>query len=379
MLHNYLCGLSVMGSGVSLHGETRHCVCYFYCMTLLEAYRGQLRTCLAKGLKYDDGHYETTVDFGGKDFYVSPDGEDVVRYKFNVTGCMKTRVIKTEKKTKVLHFHKDRLPVYGTITRHKALKGFLYKYLLFLRCDGIEDVDLIKLYLLHCLTHRLEFWRKTPVTTNGLSGQVVVEYKDWELYEPNYEDIKKMVDGLIGSALKAFIDDKTREQFIVRTRCVVNPTVNTEFGGIRDKVKSEKRRDAKKGCRAATDNRILANYDPELTEEQLAQKVGVSVGRIREWKADNRERLETLKDRINRMYDESISPRKNAEKIGCSVNSVRKYADKLKAVPAEEETDDAWFDKALEEMSAFWDDVPSVGHKDNDEMDDLMELLEDLD
>ena len=79
------------------------------------------------------------------------------------------------------------------------------------------------------------------------------------------------------------------------------------------------------------------------------------------------------------MYDESISPRKNAEKIGCSVNSVRKYADKLKAVPAEEETDDAWFDKALEEMSAFWDDVPSVRHKDNDEMDDLMELLEDLD
>ena len=347
-------------------------------MTLLEAYRKQLKGCQNKGIEYENGHYETHLDFGGKDFYVSPDGEDVVRYKFEITGCVKTRIIKKNGKTKVLHFHKDKLPVYGTITRRKTLKGFLYKFLLFLRCDGIENVDLIKLYLLHCLTSKLEFWRKTPVTTNGVDGQAVVEYKDWELYEPNYEDIEKMVNGLIESALKAVITDKTREQFLVRTRCVVNPKVKTDFGGTRDKVKNEKHRDAKRGCRAATDNKILANYDSGLTEEQLAQKAGVSVGRIREWKADNRGKLETLKDRINRMYDESISPRKNAEKIGCSVNSIRKYADKLKDVSAEEESEDEWIEKALKEESAYWDIVPSEKHKNNDELDDLMELLEDL-
>ena len=348
-------------------------------MTLLEAYRAQLKTCLTKGLTYEDGHYETRVNFAGKDFYVSPDGEVVVRYKFNVTGCMKTRIIKKDGKTKVLHFHKDRLPVYGTITKRKALKGFLYKYLLFLRCDGIEDVDLIKLYLLHCLTHKLEFWRKIPVTTNGEGGQIVVEYKDWELYEPEYADVEKMVDGLIASAMKVVLDDQTREQFVVRTRCVVNPVVRDEFGCFRDKTKNEMRRDARRGCRAATDNQIKKHYAPGLTEEQLAQEAGVSVGRVREWKADHRGELETLKDRINRLYDESLSPKKNAEIIGCSENSVRKYADTKKEVPVEEETDDAWIERVLEEENVYWDSVQSAKRKNSDELDDMMELLEDLD
>ena len=341
-------------------------------MTITEAYRKQLKTCRDQGLTFDAGHYETTLDFGGKNYYVSPDGEDVIRYKFEITGCVKTRVIKN----KVLHFHKDRLPVYGTITKRKTLKGFLYKYLLFLRCDGIEEKDLLKLYLLHCLTQMIEYWRKVPITTIREGGRVV-EYKDWELYEPEYEDIEKMLEGLIRSAMEATLDDKTREQFVVRTRCVVNPIVRTEYGGIRDKVKNEKRRDAKMGCRAATDNKILECYDPELTEEQNALKAGVSVGRIREFKADHRDMFETLKDKINRLYDETISPRKNAERIGCSVNSIRKYADKLKAVPVEEEPENAWIEKVLEEGSAFWKDVPSAKHKD-DELDDLMELLDDL-
>ena len=345
-------------------------------MKLIEAYRRQLKTCRERGLRYEEGHYETHIDFGGKDFYVSPDGEDVIRYKFEISGCVKTRRIKKEEKTKVLYFHKDKLPVFGTITRSRTLKGFIYKYLLFLRCDGIKDVDLMKLYVLHCLLYKLEFWRKIPVTKNGECGEIVVEYKHWGVYEPDYEDVQKMIDGLIKSALRVVINEKTREQFIVRTRCAVNPTVKTEFGGFRDKFKKEKRRDAKRGCRVATDKKIFASYDPGLTEEQLAHIVGVSVGRIREWKADHREELETLKDRINRMYDESISLKKNAENIGCSVNSIRKYADKLK--PVEEETEDAWIKKALEKEYAFWDNVPSARRKDNDEMDDFKKMLEDL-
>ena len=345
-------------------------------MTLLDAYRIQLKTCKEKGLRFESGHYETWLDFGGKDFYVSPDGKDVVRYKFSITGCMKSRIIKKDGKTKVLHFHKDRLPVYGKVCNKKNYKGLLYKYLLFLRCDGIENPDLIKLYLLHCMTHKFEYWRKIPTTTINDSDQIVVVYNDWEMYMPDHSDVAKMIDGLISSAMKAEIDDQTREQFIVRTRCVVNKEVRDKFGGFRDKYKNEKRRDARKGCRVATDNKIWAVYDPRLKEEELAQKAGVSVSRIQEWKADHRDKLESLKDRINRLYDESLSPRKNAEIIGCSVNSVRKYADKLKA--PKEETEDAWIDRVLEEKSSIWADVPSVKRKGSEELDDIMELLEEL-
>ena len=346
-------------------------------MTLLDAYRRQLMTCKERGLRFEAGHYETRLDFGGKDVYVSPDGKDVVRYRISITGCMKSRIIKKDGKTKVLHFHKDRLPVYGKVCNKKSYKGFLYKYLLFLRCDGIENPDLIKLYLLHCMTHKFEYWRKIPTTTINDSDQIVVVYNDWEMYEPDYSDVAKMMDGLLSSAMKVEIDDQTREQFVVRTRCVVNNEVRDKFGGFRDKYKNEKRRDARKGCRVATDNKIWAVYDPRLKEEELAQKAGVSVGRIQEWKADHRDKLESLKDRINRLYDESLSPRKNAEVIGCSVNSVRKYADKLKA--PKEETEDVWIDRVLEEESSAWADVPSVKNKDSDELDEMMELLEDLD
>lgn len=351
-------------------------------MTLLEEYRAQLKVCQDKGLIYEAGHYETKVDFGEKDFYVSPDGGDVVRYKFNITGCLKTRIIKKEGKTKVLQFHKDRLPVYGRICNKKRLKGFLYKYLLFLRCDGIDDSDLIRLYILHCLTYKFEFWRRLPVKTYGEDGQIVVEYKDWELYDPDYSDIEKMIEGLLVSAMKVEIDDHTRDQFVVKTRCVVRNEVRTECGGYRNKTRNEIHRDARKGCRAATDNRIRACYSPELTEEELARKAGVSVGRIREWKADHRDELESLRDRISRMYDESLSPGKNAEIIGCSVNSVRKYAARLKKEETKEkkeETDDEWIERILEKQSAFWKDVPTAKHKDSDELDEMMDLIKDLD
>ena len=353
-------------------------------MTLNDAYVIQMKTCLDQGLKYEAEHYETRIDFAGKDIYVSPDGEDVIRYKFKVTGCVKTRKIKKKDgTTKVLHFHKDRLPVYGKICNKSSLKGFLYKYILFLRCDGIEEKELIRLYVLHCLKTKFEFWRKQMIR-ECVGEQIVVKYEDWEPYEPDYADVKEMIEGLICSAMKAIIDEKTREQFIVRTRCVVNPTVRDQFGGYRDKSKSEKRRDSRRGCRIATDRKIEAVYDPTLTEEELARKVGVSVNRIQEWKADNRENLETLEDRIRRLDDRSLSLKKNAEIIGCSINSIRKVRAKMKEEASAEsltekiETDDDWINDVLEKEYSIWKDVPTPRNKQNDDFDDMKELLDDL-
>ena len=343
-----------------------------------------MKTCLDQGLKYEAEHYETRIDFAGKDIYVSPDGEDVIRYKFKVTGCVKTKKIKKKDgTTKVLHFHKDRLPVYGKICNKSSLKGFLYKYILFLRCDGIEEKELIRLYVLHCLKTKFEFWRKKMIR-ECIGEQVVVKYEDWELYEPDYADVKKMIEGLICSAMKAIINDTTREQFIVRTRCVVNPTVRDKFGGYRDKSKYEKCRDARRGCRIATDKKIEAAYDPTLKEEELARKAGVSVKRIQEWKADYRENLETLEDRIRRMDNRSLSLEKNAEIIGCSINSIRKVRAKMKEEASAEsqtekiETDDDWINDVLEKEYSIWKDVPTPRNKQNDDFDDMKELLDDL-
>lgn len=336
-------------------------------MTIREEYIAQLKKCQALGLNYEEGHYETKVAFGGKSVYVSPTGEDVVRYKFSITGCMKTRVIRKDGKVvKVLHFHKDKLPLYGTITKQKRVKAFLYKHLLFLRCDGIDNIELLKLYLLHCMVYKLEYWRKVPV-----------KYEDWEQYEPEYADVEKMVEGLIQSALKKELDAETREQFLVQSCCVVNPEVRDEFGGLRNKTKWEKRRDAKRGQRLATDNKIWVHYDQALTDEELAQKAEVSVRRIQEWKADNREHLESLGQKITRMYDWALSPRENAEIIGCSLNTVKKYMRKMKPVLAANETEESWIDRVLEEESSFWENVPEA-KKSKSEEEELWDLLDDL-
>ena len=63
-------------------------------MTIREAYIEQMKVCQAKGLDYDYGHYKTRIKYEGKSVYVSPDGGDVISYRFDITGCIKHRLIK---------------------------------------------------------------------------------------------------------------------------------------------------------------------------------------------------------------------------------------------------------------------------------------------
>lgn len=346
-------------------------------MTLLEAYRAQYKICIKKGLNVEQGgHYQTRIYFSGRDYYVSPDGNDVIRYKFDITGCLKKAIKrnKTTGKCKVIYFHKDKLPVYGTITRQRNLKGFLYKFILFLRCDGIEDVDLQKLYTLHCLAHHFEFWRKREDIACGAGGKIVKEFKEWEEYSPQYSDLSKMVDGVIKSAGKQIIDKKVRDKFVLQTRCVVNKQVRTEYGGIRNKSRSEKVRDERKGQRTATDIRIKSSYEPTLTDKENAETVGVSLRRFQEWKSGNRDSLETLEQKINRMYNPTLSLRKNAEIISCSVNTLRKYLlHQRDSVPVD--PDEAWANEILKEESSRWDGVPTAKQKIIDDDEDWIDSL----
>lgn len=330
-------------------------------MTIKDAFYAQIDVCQKKGLHYEWGHYETHIDFNGEKVFVNPDGSDVIRYKFEITGCMKERWVKRKKDGKrvKIQFHKDRLPVFGTITKRTSFRKFLYKYLLFLRCDGIDDRDLMLLYVLHCLYKKFEFWRKGKIVLPGTAGQDVVQYLDWEQYTPEYEDVQKMISGLIDSALKKDINDQIREQFIDSRRCVVNTTgdIRTERGGWRKLYRFEKCRAAKTGQRMATDNRIKTLYDSSLTDEENAKNIGIGVRRLQEWKSDNRDMFETLEERIRRMYDPNLSLRKNAEIIDCSINSLKKYAvmDKEELVNDEEncsvaeETEEEWIMRMLSE------------------------------
>lgn len=327
-------------------------------MTLKEAYINQYKKCIEKKLPVEmGGHYQTKITFSNQSVYVSPDGGDIERYAFRITGCVKKRVIKQKK----LYFRKEKLPVFGTISRNKTYKKFLYKYILFLRCDGIESPDLILVYALHCMYSKFEYWRKIKKVSNDLNGKQITTYDGWEMYEPDYAYIEKMLDGLIQSGSKKEIDAKTREQFRILTRCVVNP----ETEGHRKKTRKEIFRDAHKGCKSATDNKIRSQYDQSLSDKENASVIGVSVRRLQEWKKDN---VESMEDKIKRLYDPKLSLRKNADHIGCSVNTIRKYM-----VKETEEPD--WIDMAISKDDIYGS-APTAKTKIDDE---LQELLDELD
>lgn len=338
-------------------------------MTIKDKYYDQWKICLSKKIRAErNGHYKTTVDFAGKPFYVSADGEDVITLDSGINGCGKTRIVEVDGKKKKVQYHKDRLPVYGRICNKPNVKGLLYKYLLFLRCDGIEDIELLRLYVLHCLSFKFEYLKRKKPGKDAAC---------WAHYEPEYDAVEKMVEGLISSAMRTTIDDKTKEQFVKRRRCVVNTeSQDSKYGSKYVKTRGEINRDIRKGMRSATDNRISAQYNPRLTDKENADIIGLGVRRIQEWKADHKDEIESLEDRIVRLYDSTLSLRKNAENIGCSVGSVRKYAEQLKSVPAIEESEDTWIDSVLEKESSFWKDVPDVKRKDVDE--DIEELLNDI-
>lgn len=321
-------------------------------MTIKDAYLDQYKKCLKKDLQVNmDGYYQTNVEFGGNSVYVSPDGKDVVRYVFNVNGCKKTKVIKKGNYTKKITFHKDKLPVAGTITKNNRFKKFIYKYVLFLKCCDIVDIDLIKLYVLKCINTKFEFRRLKKSN----------EFKGWEVYNPDYEDMSKMVDGLISAAVKKDIDDKTREQFKLVTRCVVNPITV----GNRKKTKSEILVDAHKACRLSTDMKIKSIYNPDITDEENAENIGISVRRFKEWKKEN---VESPKDRIKRLYDPSKSVSENAVICNVSESSIQRYKRSLKQVEEvkEEVVDevnvvdefddlDSWINSVLEDSDSDHD------------------------
>lgn len=306
-------------------------------MTIKEGYDIQYGICIKKNLPVEiGGHYRTRFEFGNDPVYVNPDGSDVVCYVFNVSGCVKRR-------KDGRYFHRDRLPVFGRISGRKV-RRFIYKYLLFLKCDGITDPDMMKLYTLHLLVNKLQYYTRDH-TKKGIR---------WKQYTPVYKNVGKLIDSLIAAAIKKEIDEETRNRFSVVTRCKVNPY---KAGMVR-KNRREILKDAHRGVRSATDSKIRNQYDQNLTIEENALKIGVSTIRIKEWKADHPDNWESKEERIRRMYDPSKGKKENARIIGVSLNTLKKYlpeiTEEIKEEVEQKDEDKEFFDGMTESELDKW-------------------------
>lgn len=350
-------------------------------MVITETYKTLYKSLLYSGIKVEkNGHYQTLLEFDG-DFFVNEDGSDVIRYFFNVNGCIKKRVIRykdkktKEIKTKTLYFKKDKLPVFGTITKNTRFKKFIYKYMLFLKCDGITDKDLMTLYTLKLLKDKMEFWRKKKTVSLDDNNNTIVEYKEWEMYEPEYNDIEKLINGLIKSVKKKEIDEKTRNEFIVKTTCVVNSEMVNKFGGIITKTKNQKLRDARKGSGKSTENKIKRLYDPSKSIKENAVICGVNEKTIQRWK---KKHMESTQDRIKRLYDPSKSVKENAAICDVSESSIQRYKRTLPKIEMKTEIEDNknWIDDLLVEDDYSYE--YNKTYKVDDDEEDLLGWLDGL-
>ena len=351
----------------------------FFIMT--ETYKTIYKSLLHSGIKVEEnGHYQTQLEFDS-DFFVNEDGSDVIRYFFNVNGCVKKRFIRykdkktKEIKTKTLYFKKEKLPVFGTITKNTIFKKFIYKYMLFLKCDGITDKNLMTLYTLKLMKDKMEFWRKKKTLSLDENNNTIVEYKGWEIYEPEYKDIEKLLNGLIKSVNNKEIDEKTRNEFRVNTKCVVNPVMVNQFGGIIKKTKNQKLRDARKGSGKSTENKIKRLYDNSKSVKENAVICGVNEKTIQRYKKKN---IESKQDRIKRLYDNSKSVKENAAICGVSESSIKRYKRTLPKIEMKTEIEDNnnWIDDLLVEDDYRYESKKT--YKLDDEEEDLLDWLDSL-
>lgn len=310
-------------------------------ISINEAYINQYRYCVNNNIYVDTkGHYETHIEFGDAPFYVMSDGSDVIRYEFKVDGCLKKKKFKNGG---WVYVKRDLIPVYGKVCNNRV-KKFFYKYLLFLKCDGIEDRESQIFYMLCVLKDKFVFYTRDE-NDKGIF---------WKRYDPQYKNVYKMFNYLIDSVMKKEITDDIREEFIIRTRCVVNPMYKGKFGESIKKTKDMILKDGRVGTGQATINKIKAVYDAAMTNNEIAEKAGVSVDTVKLYKK-KKIGLETKEEKIKRMYDPSISEVKNAKNIGVSRNTLRKYIEKLglsgslsKDNKVEDEDIDSWIDSVLD-------------------------------
>ena len=189
----------------------------------------------------------------------------------------------------------------------KNYRKCLRSYASFLRADGIDNVDEMLYYILHYTFFHISFYRGLSIT---------------------YDKTRPMIDEVVKWIMKKDISKVDKSEFIdPRKIAAPNEICN---GAIRKATKSEKIRIVRKTQKILTDKEIAEKYNPNLTNEENAANIGIGLTRLKEWKRENTDSIESIEDKVKRLYNPKLGWTKNAEIIGYSINTIKKYVKKMK-------------------------------------------------
>lgn len=187
----------------------------------------------------------------------------------------------------------------------KDYRKCIRSYASFLRADGIDNADEMLYYILHYTYYHISFNRVLMIT---------------------YDETRPIIDEIIKWIMKKDIEKVDKSKFIdPRKIAAPNEICN---GAIRKARKSEKISITRQTQKLLTDKRIAENYNPDLTIEENCANIGIKPTRLKQWKRENADSIESIEDKVKRLYNPELSWTKNAEMIGYSVNTIKKYVKK---------------------------------------------------
>ena len=191
----------------------------------------------------------------------------------------------------------------------KNYRKCIRSYASFLRADGVDNVDEMLYYILHYTYYHISFYRGLKIT---------------------YDKTKPIIDEVIKWIMKKDIGKVDKSDFIdPRKMAAPNEICN---GCIRKARKSEKISVVRQTKKLLTDKEIAAKYNPDLTIAENCANIGVKPTRLKQWKRENADSIESIEDKVKRLYNPALSWVKNKEIIGCSINTIKKYIKKEKSI-----------------------------------------------
>ena len=187
----------------------------------------------------------------------------------------------------------------------KDYRKCIRSYASFLRADGIDNVDEMLYYILH-----YTFWH---ISFNRMLKKI------------SYDNTRPMIDEVIKWIMKKDIDKVDKSEFIDPRKTAAPNEIITKLGGIGKARKSEKIRAVRQAQRKLTDMEIAEKYNPDLTIKENAANIGIGLTRLKEWKKEYINSIESTEHKVKRLYNPALSWAKNAKIIGHSVNTIKKY------------------------------------------------------
>jgi hypothetical protein len=197
----------------------------------------------------------------------------------------------------------------------KDYRKCIRSYASFLRAEGMNNKDEMLYYILHYTYYHISFYRGINITYDS-TRPIIVEVINWVMSK----DIDKI--------------DKSK---FIDKRKTAAPNEICNGGAIRKARKSEKISLTRQSNKLITDEKIAELYNPDLTITENCNAIGIKPTRLKQWKKEHADKVESIEDKINRLYNPDLGWKKNAEIIGCSVNTIKKYVKKNEPLSVEVE------------------------------------------